>query len=192
MKQFITPMLALLAAGCATTGGDDHGRGGPPNSDNTALALDFGGVRLVTVATGSTRPVPFGATAAEANAAVALTQGTRGREERLSDCGGVDGGRLVHTSWEDNGLDVVTDPAEGRFVGWNVRKAGLATMNGVGVGTTRANLERAFSVQMVPDSTLGHEFLIGGDEYGLSGLLDGPGPDARITVMWSGTVCQHL
>jgi hypothetical protein len=64
-------------------------------------------------------------------------------------------------------------------------------MNGIGVGTTRADLERAFSVEWVPDSTLGHEFLIGGDEYALSGLVDGTGPDARVTVIWSGTVCQY-
>lgn len=191
MKAMFVPMLALLATGCITTAGDDHGHGGPPSSDNTALALEAGGVRLVTLASGSTRPVGFGATAAEANAAVALTQGQRGQEAQLSDCSAVESGRLIHTSWPENGLDIATDPATGRFVGWNVSRPGLATMNGIGVGTTRADLERAFTVEMVTDSSLEHEFQIGDGEYGLSGLLDGPGPNARVIVMWSGTVCQH-
>jgi hypothetical protein len=193
MKTIITPLLAMLAAGCMTTAGDDHGQGGPPNSDNTALALDFGGVRLVTLASGSTRPVAFGATAAEANAAVALTQGTPGREQQASDCSAVENGRLVQTSWAENGLDIVVNPQDGRFVGWNVSRPGLAFMNGVGVGSTRADLERAFTVTMVTDSSLDHEFWIGDadDDNGVGGLFDGAGPDARVTVMWSGLVCQH-
>lgn len=193
MRRIFAPMLALLVAGCLTTAGDDHSQGGPPNSDNSALALDFGGVRLVTLASGSTRPVAFGATADEASAAVALAQGRRGIEQRLSDCSGVEDGRLVHTSWEEIGLDIVVNPQDGRFVGWNVSRPGLALMNGVGVGTTRGDLERAFTVTMVSDSSLDHEFWIGDadDDNGVGGLFDGPGPDARVTVMWSGAVCQH-
>jgi hypothetical protein len=192
MKKMLTPLLALAMMGCVTMEDDDHRLAGPPSPDNTALSLDIGGLRLVTVTNGSTRPIEFGISAAHAKTAVALAMGERGREARSEDCDGVYGGVLLQTSWHDNGLDIFADPESGRFVGWNLSRAGLSTMNGVSVGTTRADLERAYSVDLVEDSTLEHEFWISanGDE-GLGGVFDGPGRNARVATLWSGTVCQH-
>jgi hypothetical protein len=57
-------------------------------------------------------------------------------------------------------------------------------MTGVGIGTTRAQVEDALAIQ-VSSTSLGTEFTAGG----LAGLLDGPGAEARITNLWAGETC---
>ena len=80
---------------------------------------------------------------------------------------------------------------DGRFVGWSAspqaadaRGEPLATMAGVGPGRTRRELESAYAAR-IEETTLGTEFEAGG----LSGVLDGRAPDARIDAMWAGTSC---
>jgi hypothetical protein len=57
-------------------------------------------------------------------------------------------------------------------------------MSGIGPGSTRAELEAVYEVEVEPTS-LGIEFSAGG----IGGLLDGESPDARITAMWAGVTC---
>ncbi|TZF90783.1 hypothetical protein FW784_04035 [Lysobacter lacus] len=89
-----------------------------------------------------------------------------------------------------SGLTVVMQ--NDRFVGWSAsaprdgtRKSALATMAGVGVGSTRHELESAYTAK-TQATTLGQEFAAGG----LFGVLDGKAPTAHITAMWAGTSCN--
>jgi hypothetical protein len=77
------------------------------------------------------------------------------------------------------------------FVGWYMgATAGasqeLTTMAGVGIGTTRAEMESAYVIE-VNKTSLGHEFSTDG---GLYGIFDGPGQQAKITNIWSGLICN--
>ena len=86
-----------------------------------------------------------------------------------------------------NGLSLLFQ--EGRFVGWSIDgRTGnrLATTAGIGTGSTRAELDAAYPGATIEESTLGQEF--GAD--GIGGLLDGAGPDARVTALWAGTTCM--
>ena len=145
-----------------------------------ALALEGEGLRVFNPDTGAARPLPFGMAQAQLMAVLA----TRGEAETgvNGECGA---GPLGHAAWPD-GLTVRFQ--DDRFVGWSVdmRAAGkLTTADGVGPGSTRRALEEGYAAT-VEESTLGQEFTVG--EMG--GLLDGSGPEAKITAMWAGVTCH--
>lgn len=182
--------LGVLLAGCpspapagpsvpADTTARDRPAPGPP-----ALALDADGLRLVDPASGSTRLLAFGETSTDALFGTLLPMlGEPDASDVNEECGA---GPLGVSTWP-TGLTVLT--ADGLFVGWSVDgradgSDGLATMSGVGTGTTRAEAEGSV-VLAVSETTLGTEFAAGG----LVGLLDGDGPDARITTLWAGASC---
>lgn len=74
-----------------------------------------------------------------------------------------------------------------RFVGWDLNggePGRFATGSGIGIGSTRAQLEAVGQVTML-DSSLGDEFTTGG----LSGLLDAATPAGKVTALWAGTTC---
>ena len=107
-------------------------------------------------------------------------------------------GPLKMATWA-NGLTLVfreqdrgnaSPGREWQFAGWSLnpgRGAGRAptTMAGVGLGTTRAEVESAYVIKGVK-SSLGYEF---STASGLYGLFDGAGPQARVSALWSGTSC---
>jgi hypothetical protein len=64
-------------------------------------------------------------------------------------------------------------------------KAGLTTMDGIGVGSTRAQLLAARPATTVEDSTLGTEFAVAD----MGGLFEDAAPDAKITHLWAGVTC---
>jgi hypothetical protein len=110
-----------------------------------------------------------------------------------TECGA---GPLKMASWS-NGLTLVFQEKksgaakEWQFVGWYAGAASgvapkVATMAGVGIGSSRAALEGVYAVK-VAKTTLGQEF---STTAGLYGLLDGPGKEALITSLWSGTSCN--
>lgn len=76
------------------------------------------------------------------------------------------------------------------FSGWAVRTGqtpyenGIFTRLGIGIGSTRTDLEDAYDVVIEP-STLGLEF----SANGFSGLLENEGAEARVTYLWSGNAC---
>ena len=83
------------------------------------------------------------------------------------------------------GFTVLFDGAG--FAGWSVREGAAGaprTAAGLGIGSTRADLDAAYSATVGP-STLGTEFTAGG----IAGLLDGAGPDAVVTNLWAGNAC---
>jgi hypothetical protein len=99
-----------------------------------------------------------------------------------SECGS---GPQTITQWP-NGLTL--HEAGGEFIGWSASAntdAALTTMAGVGIGSTRSDLEAAYTVE-VSESSLGTEFSTGD----LFGILSSSGPDAVIENLWAGTVCN--
>ena len=141
--------------------------------------LDDEGVRLVDPATGSARALPFGTPMATVIAALEASFGAAPVEQEVNpECGA---GPVLHARWA-NGFVALAQ--EDRFLGWDSRERGLTTADGIGIGSTRAELEASREVQ-VEESTLGVEFSAGG----LGGLFASAEPQARITSIWAGLTC---
>lgn len=152
-----------------------------PIAATVHLALSGEGLTFAADS-GSTRHVEFGVPAATAIEAASRVIGTAPEIGHNGECGA---GPLDMATWP-NGLTLVSQ--DGRFVGWSIDPAGsgraLSTLAGVGLGSTRAELESAYTAE-VSETTLGTEFLAGG----LSGVLEGTGTAALITALWAGTNC---
>ncbi len=157
----------------------------PPAAAVPVLAIDGEGLRLFSPVNGSARPIPFGRPRSATLAALAF----RGLPAfaRLEECGA---GPLDQAAWPD-GLRIYFQGGE--FVGWALNagskdatdKRAITTASGIGPGSSRAELEAAYSAKVV-QSSLGTEFSAGD----LAGLIDGPGQRARITDMWAGASCN--
>ncbi len=158
----------------------------PAAGEGLALDLDSDGLIVVMAETGGTRPVAFGMAKAEALAMLNKAQGVAGEESVNSECGA---GPLVFVEWPD-GLTALFQ--KGRFVGWSADERGsgsLTFMNGIGIGSTRAELLAQFPGATVEESTLGVEFTI--DAAAASGgLLNGRDAAAKISDLWAGVTCM--
>lgn len=148
-----------------------------------ALALDPEGLRVVEPAIGSTQVLAFGMDEEEVIAAVTSLRGSPADRGVNHECGE---GPLAYASWPD-GFSI--NFSEGRFSGWGVngRASGAdqhTTIAEIGVGSTRAELEKAYEIR-TGESSLGTEFAAGG----IHGVLDGAGSNAEITSLWSGSAC---
>ena len=157
-----------------------------PASAPVKLALSSEGLELVTER-GSVRHLVFDTPAAQViNSASRAYGGVAPQRGRNEECGA---GPLDMATWQDGLTAILQD---GRFVGWSVSRGaadggnvGLATMAGIGIGSTRRELEAAYTAD-IRETTLGQEFAAGD----IFGLLDGTGPSARITAMWAGASCN--
>lgn len=119
-------------------------------ADQPKLAVEGEGLRWFLPPNGSARPIPFGTPQADVLASLQRVRGPAGRGVN-EDCGA---GPVDYANWPD-GLSVVFQ--RGKFVGWGLdgRAAGaLSTADGVGPGTTRAELERAFATVSVRRTSL--------------------------------------
>ncbi len=175
----IPPASTVAARGnSAHKTSDAPGNAVAPNTA-AKLALDGEGLRIFTVATGSSRAIPFGIGKAEALSMLESVQGAAPKDQGENvDCG------ATTAIWQD-GLTVWF--ARDRFVGWSLASAdsSLSTAGGLKVGTTRAELENGASVARIAKSSLGEEFTAGD----VSGLLDSADTDARVANLWAGAVC---
>jgi hypothetical protein len=83
----------------------------------------------------------------------------------------------------------------GQLAGWGLPPQApapmLKTAGGIGIGSTRPEIERAFPNVTVEESTLGTEWFAAGaaPDTGLSGIFASDKPDARNEAMWSGRTC---
>lgn len=150
-----------------------------------ALAIEAEGLRLFDRASGSARPIPFGTPRAAALAALAF-RGDPAGTGTLEECGA---GPLDQASWAD-GLTLYFQ--DSKFAGWalgeereGADKSAITTASGIGIGSTRAELEAAYKTDVF-DSSLGTEFAAGE----LFGILDGTGRQAKVTNLWAGTSCN--
>lgn len=149
-----------------------------PTVADRMLALEGEGLRVFAVPIGSANPIPFGIPEADAmkmlttaNGAPPLSQG------KNIDCG------ATSATWK-NGLTVWF--TKGQFAGWSVGKSDhkLTTASGIGLGSSRADLDAAYDTK-VSTSSLGAEFNAGG----VAGLLASLRADARVTNLWAGVAC---
>ena len=142
----------------------------------TTVALDTEGLRFVDAQTGATRLLAFGSPAEQVHEAVSLSrQGPDAEQGTNPECGV---GPLDYSQWDDLTLWFRDD----QFVGWAANRRGLTTMDGIGVGTPRAQLESGRAVN-VEASTLGTEFQAGE----LYGLIDDAG---LVSNLWAGESCN--
>ena len=213
MKQLVlVPLLIFLFAGCqhspdaaqnplagvpASAPAQPTPAAAPParvSASPQLLALTSNALQLVSQPAGSTRELPFGMPQEELVGIVSKVLQAKPKSIGINtECGA---GPLKMASWS-NGLTLVFQEKKAgaaqkwQFVGWYAGASSgaapkVATMAGVGIGSTRAELEGAYAVK-VTKSTLGQEF---STTSGLYGLLNGPGQAAVITSLWSGTSCN--
>ena len=145
------------------------------------LTVDGDGLRWFLQPSGSARPIAFGSPQAGVIASMEAVRGVADRGTN-QDCGA---GPVEYATWSD-GLSLVFQ--KNRFVGWslsNRAKDIITTAAGLGPGSTRAELESAYSAA-VSTTSLGYEFSAGA----IHGVLDGGSASARITDMWAGVSCS--
>lgn len=164
----------------------------PENTIQQSLVLSSNALQLVNQQTGSSTEINFGIALDQMLAMLnKVLQNKVSSIQVNSECGA---GPLKMASWS-NGLTVVFQQkkanSEWQFAGWfmNAPSTGfktLTTMAGIGIGSTRAEMESAYSIK-VSKTSLGHEF---STSAGLFGIFNGPGKDSKIINMWSGTSCN--
>ena len=155
------------------------------------LSLTSNALQLINSQTGSSTEVNFGKPLDEMvetiNKVLQSKVSTIGIN---SECGA---GPLKMAVWK-NGLNLIfkeqKSNKEWQFVGWYLGKGSgnlqtLKTMAGIGIGSTRQEMESAYVIK-VNTTSLGNEF---STSSGLYGIFDGSGKDAKITDMWSGLTC---
>ncbi len=169
-----TPAVAPAETPAAPAGASPA----PAQSDG-GLAIEGEGLRIFD-ATGAARALPFETPQATVIAAVtALIGGMAPEETSNAECGQ---GATEFATYS-NGLQLLFQ--NGRFNGWFIDQAGLTTVDGVGVGTTRAALAEARTFEMIPDSTLGAEFSAGD----IGGFLTSTAADATVESLYAGGNC---
>lgn len=154
--------------------------GAPSAPARAGLVLGAGTVGAVDLTTGSTRLAEFGTARERVVALVSAVYRPVSEEGRLEECGE---GPVDFVAF---GPGLTAYFQNGVLSGWAARKdESLGTMTGVRVGMTRADLEQADRAVTIERSTLGEEFT----SEGVSGLLDGSEPTARVETIWDGTAC---
>lgn len=153
-----------------------------PAAAQPRLTVDPEGLRWFLPPNGSARPLPFGTAQADLMSSLERVRGEAG-EGTNEDCGA---GPVQYANWAD-GLSLLFQ--NGRFAGWGLdgrSRGGITTADGIGIGTTRSQLDDAIGAPLqVRQTSLGTEFTAGS----YHGLFDGPGDNARITDMWAGVSC---
>lgn len=183
------PLLALVACGDA---GDEPaaapdatavtpGAEAPPPTSATppaarSVALDPEGLRLVSAQTGATAVIAFGQPAEQVASTVSGAQGKPPAERGTNgECGA---GPLDFATWDD-GLTLWFQ--NGAFAGWATNRPGPTLISGVGVGSSRSDLEGAHAIE-VREGSLGTEFSFGD----VHGVLE----DGRVANLWAGVSCN--
>lgn len=120
----------------------------------------------------------FGAPEARAIEQLAFAIGTApAPRSRAEDCGP---GALDVVGWDSGFVAYLQD---GQFVGWTAIDE--RTAEGIGFGSSRADLNAAFGDFEIQDSSLGTEFFV----QGISGVLESQLPDAQVNSIWAGMTC---
>ena len=154
------------------------------------LVLVSEGIQAINAQNGSARTLAFNLDKQQVVTAVSNVLESSYTDSSVNvECGG-----LTILTWT-NGLSLNFNKAPGkssnelRFVGWSLNtadnvKSTLATMAGVGIGSTLKELESAYEVKK-SKTTLGTEVSLGK----ITALLAKDAPNERVTNMWSGTNC---
>lgn len=150
-----------------------------PSLAGGGLAIEGEGLRLFDEA-GAARAIPFGTPQATAISVVAASVGGTAPEVTTnSECGA---GPIQFAQFS-NGLQLAFQ--NDQFQGWFIDKPGLTTVDGVGVGSTRASIEESRTVEMQEDNTLGAEFSSGD----LGGFLTNATSQGTVNSLYAGLTC---
>jgi hypothetical protein len=158
----------------------------PSPTPEPAPSLGLAPDGLLVLAGGTSTPLPFGTSEADTLAALSAllgppdTQGTGTSECPNGQTGLAVWDGLLRVEFGDLG-----------FIAWMLEDGSpLTTLTGVGLGSTRTDLENAIVVEVF-DSSLGVEFFSTADEGmpGFGGLLSDSTATARIEDLWGGTIC---
>ncbi|MDF1517953.1 MAG: hypothetical protein RQ864_05820 [Lutibacter sp.] len=166
-------------------------------NNKQSLVLTSDALQLVNQITGSSNELPFGTPENQLTEIINNTLESKAVNIVVNtECGA---GPLKMVAWS-NGLTLVfqennTKSAEPKtdwlFQGWLIdgTKEGaqkLTTMAGIGIGSTLAEMQSAYEIE-VKKTSLGQEF---STASGLVGILDGTGKDAKIIHLWAGVSCN--
>ncbi len=161
-----------------------------PEKVQFALALSPNALQMVNQTTGSTTEISFGTSFNQTVKSITSILNSSPKVNINSECGA---GPLKFATW-DNGLTLLFKQTKEDwfFVGWAANKTnhphkGLTNMAGVGIGSTRKEMESATQIKVMK-STLGYEFSTKSED--LFGIFDGPSQNAKITNLWSGVSCN--
>ena len=190
-------VVALLLAACGGDDGDAGETGGTATSASadatttTTAAAEEPDGPVVTLRAGGLdvdgTELTFGdATQDDTVAALTAAFGDPVEERDLTECGE---GPLHSVRFSS----IAAYFADGVLGGWHLQRTApvvLTTEEGIGLGSTRADLEAAFPELVVDETSLGIEFTAGTDPgpY-LSGTLVDDSPEGVVDAMWSGMVC---
>lgn len=152
-----------------------------------ALAIDPEGLRFVDPQTGRTSLLAFGRNQSETERALTPVLGEGTARGTNSECGA---GPVDMLHYGALTLNFQDDEFLGWFLGGRDGKSDLTNMAGIGIGSTRAEVEDVLAIRMLEGSTLGAEFQSGPqDGAGIGGLFGGPGKDAQVDSLWAGLTC---
>lgn len=150
-----------------------------PAQQTSGLAIEGEGLRVFD-ASGAARALPFGTPQESVITAVNIAVGGPAPEQSTNEeCGQ----GPVQFAQYANGLQLLFQ--NGEFRGWFLRETGLTTADGIGVGTTRADLNSARTVEIQTDSTLGVEFTAGD----LGGFLTATDGSGTVESLYAGETC---
>jgi hypothetical protein len=159
----------------------------PPGESVVRVTVAGEGLRLVDSRTGSARPLDFGSPRAQVVQALTALEGETATGSVSPDCGE---GLQESLEWRTG---LITWFQSDEFVGWSLNERHssqpaplhrVTTMGGVGLGSTRAEMEEVY-VTTIEDTSLGVEFSTGG----FHGILDSRRRDAVVTNLWAGMTC---
>jgi len=130
----------------------------------------------------SIRHLTFADTSAETiKTSVAHVLGTL-KPQPLPECG-----QGARTSLSQGGFSILLDGTT--FVGWSdlgTQGVSLTTANGLGIGSTLAQVKQAEGPVTLDNATLGPEFF---KENGISGFLSGLKDASKVTALYAGETC---
>jgi len=139
---------------------------------------------LLVAANGSTTPLLFGAPQADVLAALEAVLGAPAEVGPGSaEC---PNGQDAAAAWPDT---IQVGFSLGAFQSWTLRPdSTLTDMTGIGIGSSRADVEASWSIT-VQDTSLGVEFFTAVDGSGYSGVLSDSSPSGVVTNLWAGHAC---
>lgn len=148
------------------------------------LVLRPDGLDLVSTSGARLSRIDFGtATSTQVDKALALALGgTAPKREDLPECG-----QGARKSARVDRFSVLYDGTS--FVGWTdqgVKGHRLTAANGLGIGSTLAQVKAAQPDTTTMNDSLGPEFF---SETGISGMLDGLKASSKVTLTYAGETC---
>lgn len=185
--RFALGTLALILAACSveveTPPPADAPAAEAPAAMGEALLEADGFMPANPGGRGTGRKLTFGETDTEVIAFLTRLRGDQPpRRDANAEC---PAGPLTFADWGD-GFQLAF--SEGKFAGWTAGEGaprGFATLGGVHIGSTLADLRAAHPDVTVREDSLGPEF----SAADIHGTLSGTTDAATVTTMWAGVNC---